>query len=197
MKKLNKEITCAGPLEVESSKNAGRLLSFSPSLDPGGCIIVDCCKDGGSIKGGRPETCSLGGGPGGGGGNDCKPMFDVTGLGGNGGGGGRGKESGGAEPSAEPMLADSGKGGGGGGGGTAKGTSSGSMFEDDATPLVEASDRGALGPMYSDKKFSETSTPRKFLLSCKIEVEVNLPIDDLNIGGFPGGGAPVGFSVGW
>lgn len=23
------------------------------------------------------------------------------------------------------------------------------------------------------------------------------PIDDLNIGGFPGGGAPVGFRVGW
>lgn len=24
-----------------------------------------------------------------------------------------------------------------------------------------------------------------------------IPIDDLNIGGFPGGGAPEGFRVGW
>jgi len=27
--------------------------------------------------------------------------------------------------------------------------------------------------------------------------KLSIPIDDLNIGGFPGGGAPVGFNVGW
>lgn len=53
--------------------------------------------------------------------------------------------------------------------GTAKAASSDSIVEDDdAAPLEEAADKGILGP-----------------------------IDDLNIGGFPGGGAPVGFRVGW
>lgn len=163
--------------------------------------MVDCCKDGGSKKGGRPATCSLGGGPGGGGGNGGKPKFDATGFGGNGGGGGRGRESGRAGPSAEPILAESGKGGGGGGGGTDKGTSSDSMFEDAAAPLVEASDRGTLGPTVRIQTKTHWSIkilkhPCKLLFYNNIEEEQVVPIDDLNIGGFPGGGAPVGFSVG-
>lgn len=57
--------------------------------------------------------------------------------------------------------------GGGGGGGTDKPASSDSDIDDDAALLDEASGKGILGP-----------------------------IDDLNIGGFPGGGAPEGFKVG-
>lgn len=60
-----------------------------------------------------------------------------------------------------------GRGGGGGGGGMGKAASSKSDFEEDAAPLDVAADNGILGPT-----------------------------DDLNMGGFPGGGAPVGFSVG-
>lgn len=56
---------------------------------------------------------------------------------------------------------------GGGGGGAAKAISSDSKSDDDAAPLDDAADNGILGP-----------------------------IVDLNIGGFPGGGAPVGFNVG-
>lgn len=48
-----------------------------------------------------------------------------------------------------------------------KAASSKSDFEEDAAPLDVAADNGILGPT-----------------------------DDLNMGGFPGGGAPVGFSVG-
>lgn len=99
-------------------------------------------------------------------------MLATAGLGGIGGGGGRGNDAGITEPSPESKLPESGKGGGGGGGGggTSKSTSSDSGCDDDvdAPPLAEAADRGILGP-----------------------------IDDLSIGGFPGGGAPVGLSVGW
>lgn len=85
-----------------------------------------------------------------------------------GGGGGSGKDEGKTAPSAELASGSGGSGGGGGGGGTANTSSSVSVAEDDAPALDEAPDKGILGP-----------------------------IDDLNIGGFPGGGAPVGFSVGW
>lgn len=85
-----------------------------------------------------------------------------------GGGGGNGKDSGKTASSAELALLPSGSGGGGGGGGTVNTSSSNSVPEDDAPALDEAPDKGILGP-----------------------------IDDLNIGGFPGGGAPVGFNVGW
>lgn len=71
------------------------------------------------------------------------------------------------DPSPESMSPVGGRGGGGGGGGIDKPASSGSDCDEDATPLDEAADSGILGPM-----------------------------EDLNIGGFPGGGAPVGFSVG-
>lgn len=92
----------------------------------------------------------------------------LAGFGGMGGGGGNGKDAGKTVPSAELALLPSGNGGGGGGGGTANTSSSVSISMDDAAPLDEAPDKGILGP-----------------------------IDDLNIGGFPGGGAPVGFNVGW
>lgn len=59
-------------------------------------------------------------------------------------------------------------GSGGGGGGSGKAPSSNSVNDDDAPSLVEALDEGIPGP-----------------------------IVDLYIGGFPGGGAPVGFRVGW
>lgn len=84
-----------------------------------------------------------------------------------GGGGGRGTDAGVTVPSPELTLPVSGRGGGGGGGGAANAASSDSVFEDDAEALDEAADKGILGP-----------------------------IDDLYMGGFPGGGAPVGFNVG-
>lgn len=91
----------------------------------------------------------------------------AAGLGGNGGGGGRGKDP--SKAGASPEANGRGGGGGGGGGGTAEGSSSAPELDDDAPAevLAEAVDNGILGP-----------------------------IDDLNIGGFPGGGAPVGLRVG-
>lgn len=93
----------------------------------------------------------------------------AAGFGGNGGGGGRGKDAAKAEASPE-ANGTGGGGGGGGGGGTAEGSSSAPELDDDAPAevLAEGPDNGILGP-----------------------------IDDLNIGGFPGGGAPVGLRVGW
>lgn len=95
-------------------------------------------------------------------------MSVTAGLGGIGGGGGKGKVAGTPDPSTESASPVGGNGGGGGGGGRAdKVPSSTSDFDDDAAPLEDAADDGILGP-----------------------------IDDLNMGGFPGGGAPVGLSVG-
>lgn len=94
-------------------------------------------------------------------------MSVIAGFGGIGGGGGKGKDVGIIEPSPESEPALGNGGGGGGKGGTDKLESSVSDFDDDATLLAEDSGKGILGP-----------------------------IDDLNIGGFPGGGAPEGFRVG-
>lgn len=95
-------------------------------------------------------------------------LISVTGFGGIGGGGGKGKDAGIADTSTESASPLWGNGGGGGGGGRVdKLSSSPSNCNDDAVPLDEAADNGTRDPM-----------------------------DDLNIGGFPGGGAPVGFRVG-
>lgn len=95
-------------------------------------------------------------------------MSVIAGFGGIGGGGGKGKDAVTAYPSTKSTSPVGGNGGGGGGGGRAdKLPSSTSDFDDEAAPLDDAADNGILGP-----------------------------IDDLNMGGFPGGGAPVGFSVG-
>lgn len=93
-------------------------------------------------------------------------MSVIAGFGGIGGGGGKGKEAGTADPSTESVSPVGGNGGGGGGGGRADKVPSSTSDFDDA-PLDDAADNGILGP-----------------------------IDDLNMGGFPGGGAPVGFRVG-
>ena len=67
-------------------------------------------------------------------------------MGGRGGGGGSGNDAGRTEPSPE-----SGRGGGGGrGGGAGKAPSSNSVNDDEA-PLVEASDKGILGPEFHIK----------------------------------------------
>jgi len=195
-------LTWPGSLEDRLSGNAYWFLS-SPSLVPGGGGW-DCFRGGGGGGGkGRFTACSLGGGPGGGGGkggggNDAGTA--VVGFGGMGGGGGSGKNAGKTAPSAE--LA-SGSGGGGGGGGTAKTPSSDSVAEDDAAALDEAPNKGILGPAvqhenwlnkgdvktisFTDILFYQSNMKKKF----------GIPIGEWYMGGFPGGGAPVGFNWGW
>lgn len=73
-----------------------------------------------------------------------------------------------AESSIEARSAEAGRGGGGGGGGGTDCPASSDSDIDDDAPALEEAGKGILGP-----------------------------IDDLYMGGFPGGGAPVGFSVGW
>lgn len=87
--------------------------------------------------------------------------------------GGKGRVAGAVELSPGSTSPVGGRGGSGGGGGKAKAASSDSDIEVDATAVDDeaispADSSGILGPA----------------------------IEDLNIGGFPGGGAPVGFNVG-
>lgn len=124
--------------------------------------------------------------------------FVAAALGGNGGGGGKGKDAGNIEPSVEPSRPASGNGGGGGGGGIAKEASSISVPEDDAAALDEAADKGILGPVRSQSRAEyERERANQHHSENQAKKNKNTPIDDLNIGGFPGGGAPVGFRVGW
>lgn len=140
--------------------------SFSVPTVPGGGGWADL----GGGGGGCAITESFGGGPGGGGGGGGRgsDVPEEPGLGGAGGGGGTGKAIGIAVSSPKVASVETGNGGSGGGGGTGKGAVSepGSDFDVDA-PAPVAPDNGILGP-----------------------------IDDLYIGGFPGGGAPLGLRVG-
>lgn len=144
------------------------MVSFSDPTVPGGGGWADLGGGGGGCA--RAMTESFGGGPGGGGGGGGRgsDVPEELGLGGAGGGGGTGKAIGIVASSPKVDSVETGKGGSGGGAGTGKGVLSdpGSDLDVDA-PAPVAPVNGILGP-----------------------------IDDLYIGGFPGGGAPLGLRVG-